>query len=1157
MPYDCPRLFWQERFPGNTRQHELEKIGPRATNEEENVNVFQTVEPNPEFPELERRMLEFWKQNNAFAARRALNKGKKKWSFLDGPITANNPMGVHHARGRAYKDIFQRFKSMQGFDLRYQNGFDCQGLWVEVEVERELGFKSKRDIEAFGIAEFVKRCKQRALSYAAMQTEQSIRLGYWMDWDDPAKLRGLGEALESPDRKIEYEGTTGNKVTGTAEQLIGALGRADLGGSYFTLSDDNNYTIWAFLKRCHERGWIYKGTDVMPWCPRCSTALSEHEIATEGYRQLTHPALTVKFPIRGESSDALLVWTTTPWTLTSNVAVAVNPEMIYVKVRHGKDILYLAKATMSRVFGDEVSILEEMKGKDIEGLSYNGPFDELEAVQKADVKSAHRVILWDEVSETEGSGLVHIAPGCGKEDFELGQKLGLPSLSPLNEYGVFVEGYGKFTATHVYDSPNVVIADLESKGILFKVEQYSHRYPVCWRCESELVFRLVDEWFISMGQKLTKSLEDATEEEKSRNLRYQIMDVTTQIQWAPAFGKSLELDWLRNMGDWMISKKRYWGLALPIWECPKCGRYEVIGSLDELEKKAVEGWDRFVGHSPHKPWVDGVKIVCPGCGASVSRISDVGNPWLDAGIVAYSTMEYFRNRSYWEAWFPADLILESLQGQFRNWFYSLLAMSTVMEDRPPCRTIFGHGQVLAEDGREMHKSLGTAIWFDEAAETVGADVMRWMYFASKAEPDVRFGYHLAEDIKRRFLLPLWNVYCFFVTYANIDRWMPQNAPPELSPLDVWILSELQILIEDVTSDLENLDSHEATKRLEQYVDDLSKWYVRRSRRRFWKSEIDADKNSAYTTLYTVLVTLVKLLGPFIPFLTEEMYQNLVRTMDSKSPMSVHHNDWPVADKSLINRDLVASMSLAVKACSLGHAARNTAKIKLRQPLSRAVVVAEKSALSQLEPLKELVKDELNVRELDFTSDMYTVVQYKLNPLSKTLGPKHGKLLPKVITAITAADQNVLAARLRDGKSVEVSVEGKPVTVLSEEVEISVDPRSGYVLEREGDLLVGLHTALTDELKREGLARDIVRRIQDQRKKAGLDISDQIDIYYRADPRLREVLTTHRDYIAAETLATKIVESEIPERSHVTDYVLQGETLRVGIVRSSTESNSRS
>lgn len=1111
--------------------------------------MFQNVDLEPRFPELEHRVLELWKATNAFAVRRALNKGKKHWSFLDGPITANNPMGVHHARGRAYKDLFQRFKSMQGCDLRYQNGFDCQGLWVEVEVEKELDFKSKRDIEAFGVAEFVKRCKQRALRFAAIQTEQSIRLGYWMDWDDSARLRALADELETPGETVEYQGTTGKMISGTAEQIVGALGRAELGGSYFTLSDDNNYTIWALLKKCHDRGWIYKGRDVMPWCPRCSTALSEHEIATEGYRELTHTALTVKFPLKGERKAALLVWTTTPWTLTSNVAVAVNPGMNYVKVLREGEVLYVAKAALERVFGRSVEVLEELLGKDLDGLTYDGPFDELDAVQRSGAKEKHKITVWDEVSESEGSGLVHVAPGCGKEDFALGQELKLPVLSPLNEYGVFVDGFGRFTGTHVYDSSQKVVAELESKGLLFKEEEYKHRYPVCWRCGNELVFRLVDEWFISMGKKQDKPLEDLTDQEKSEGLRYQIIDVTKQIRWFPSFGMSLELDWLRNMGDWMISKKRYWGLALPIWECQKCGHYDIIGSREELKMKAVAGWEQFDGHSPHKPWIDAVAIRCSRCGEVVSRISDVGNPWLDAGIVAYSTMEYLRNRGYWETWFPADLILESLPGQFRNWFYSLLAMSTVMERKPPCRTVFGHGQVLAEDGREMHKSLGTAIWFDEAAESMSADVMRWMYFTSKPEPDMRFGYALAEDIKRRFLLPLWNVYCFFVTYANLDHWEPKNFATKSSTLDSWILSKLQTLVEDVTVHLENFEPLEATEELEEYVDDLSRWYIRRSRRRFWKSEVDSDKNSAYATLYTVLVTLVKLLAPFIPFLTEEIYQNLVLTAEANGRASVHHSDWPAANKELVDTDLVSAMDLAVKVCSLGHAARNTSKIKLRQPLLKAIVVSDRQILSQIEGLRELVKEEMNVKDLDLTTNAETLMRHKVNPLQQVLGPKYGKTLPKLLATIAAMDQDSLASRLQNGLSVDVEVGGQVITVTPQDVEIVDEPKPGYSIEKEGNILVGLNTTMNDDLLEEGLARDIVRRIQDQRKKARFDISDQIEIYFQADRRLKHVIRTHETYIANETLATKLIDSEIPDSCYAADYVLQGETLRIGIVQS--------
>lgn len=1107
--------------------------------------AFRKVEAEPNLPELELRILGFWRETQAFKKRRDLNQHGNRWSFLDGPITANNPMGLHHARARMYKDLFQRFKSMQGLKLRYQNGFDCQGLWVEVEVEKELGFKSKREIESYGIAEFVRRCKQRALNFAAIQTEQSIRLGNWMDWDDPNELRHLAKALDEPS-EIKYEGTTGHTISGTPEQVVGKLGDVTLGGSYFTMSDSNNYAIWAFLKQCNKRKWIYKGTDVMPWCPRCSTALSEHEIATEGYRELVHPAVTAKFPIRGRGGESLLVWTTTPWTLTSNVAAAVNPNLVYVKVQHEGNILYLAKAALARYKIDAASVIQEMAGEELLNFTYDGPFDELPAVKESGANTKHTVIPWHEVSETDGTGLVHIAPGCGREDFVLGREYQLPSLSPLNEYGTFIENYGKFTGMHVYDTADFVFKELKVKGLLFSVENYSHRYPVCWRCGSELVFRLVDEWFVSMGKKLDTPPDEVSPSDKERNLRYQIMDVTRQIRWIPDFGMSMELDWLRNMSDWMISKKRYWGLALPIWAC-KCGNFDVIGGKEELKTRAVEGWSKFDGHSPHRPWIDEVKIRCSKCGETLSRIPDVGNPWLDAGIVAYSTMAYFNDRNYWHEWFPADFICEALPGQFRNWFYSLLAMSTVLENKPPCRACFGHGNVLAEDGREMHKSLGTAIWFDDAAKAVGADIIRWMYGAAKPEPNMRFGYKLAEDVKRRFILPLWNIYSFFITYGNLDQWKPRETTVERSLLDRWILSKLQTLILGVTENMQNYNASEGCVLLEQFVDNLSKWYVRRSRRRFWKSEADADKEAAYATLYTVLVTLVKLLAPFIPFVTEEIYQNLARTVNPQAPASVHLNDWPVSDPSLIDHDLEQVMDLALDVCNLGHAARNTSAIKVRQPLQAAVIVAEQTKLDHLSSMQELLKEELNVKRIDLISDREKVVDYQIT-LRPQLGAKYGRLFSALRGAVDSMNHTNIAHSFQDGSKVNVTVQGQNVELLKDDVEISTKAKPGFEIAEGENLLVGIETNLTEDLKDEGLARDIVRRVQNQRKDASFDIADEIEIYYETGPRLSRVLTKHGAEIMSETLARELVAARAPEHSHVAEYQLEKESLRVGLVR---------
>lgn len=1067
---------------------------------------------------------------------------------MDGPITSNNPMGVHHAWGRTYKDFFRRFHAMNGFEPSYQNGFDCQGLWVEVEVEKELGFKSKRDIEAFGIAEFVKRCKQRAVRFAAVQTEQSIRLGYWMEWDDPAKLRQLADGLDGPGGPMPYTGPTGAEVRAPPEQVIGSLGSLELGGSYFTLSDTNNYAIWATLKECHKRGWIYKGKDVMPWCPRCSTALSEHEISAEGYQDLVHTSPTVKFPLRDSDGEALLVWTTTPWTLTSNVAVAVNPEMTYVKVRRGTEIFYIAKAAVGRVLGDASEILEVLSGSDMEGLAYEGPFDSLQAVQQSGAREQHRVVLWKDVGESEGTGLVHIAPGCGKEDFELGNQLKLAAISPLDEYGVFVEGFGKFTGTHVRDSARSVISELESSGMLFKVEQYRHRYPVCWRCQSELVYRLVAEWFISMGSKFDRPLEGITAEEKAKNLRYQVMDVNNQIRWIPSFGLLQELDWLQNMGDWMISKKRYWGLALPIWECQNCGDFVVIGSKEELKSRAKAGWEEFDGHSPHRPWIDAIKIECQGCGALIQRIPDVGNPWLDAGIVAYSTLGYFDDRAHWKKWFPADFICESLPGQFRNWFYALLTMSTILEKSPPSLTVFGHGNVLAEDGRQMHKSWGNAIWFDEAVESMGADVMRWMYLSSKPEANMRFGFGRAEEVRRDFFIPLWNVYSFFVTYANLDKWRPKGTTPELSYLDRWIVSKLQLLIQDVTASTKDYDPQTATEKLNQFVDGLSKWYVRRSRRRFWKTEDDKDKDAAYATLYSCLTTLARLLAPFIPFVSEELYQNLVRSVDDHAPVSVHLMDWPVSDQTLVDISCVTAMDLALRVTALGHAARNAAAIKLRQPLARAVVAGDPALLKQLVQVKELVKEELNVKDLDLVTEKGDLLEYKIRPLPKALGAKYGRMFPKILPALESIDQNAAARALREGKSIALEIDGRKVSLSPAEVEVVAKAKPGLGLIEDGGLLVGVDTVISDALNEEGLVRDVVRRIQSQRKEAGFNIADLIEIYYSAGPRIAGIMESQEEHICAETLSKSLVNAAPPGGAHVGTYEIGGEKLTLGLLR---------
>jgi isoleucyl-tRNA synthetase len=960
--------------------------------------MFRPIPRQPDHEEIERRILGFWEAGKCFQKLAERNRGAPKFKFLDGPITANNPMGVHHAWGRTYKDLFQRYKAMQGFGQRFQNGFDCQGLWVEVEVEKELGFKSKKDIERFGIDRFVEKCKERVLKYSGVQTQQSIRLGQWMDWDN----------------------------------------------SYYTMSEENNYSIWHFLAKCHERGLIYEGTDVMPWCSRCGTAISDQEIATEGYRELTHKAVFLQFPVIGRENEYLLVWTTTPWTLTSNVAAAVHPELTYVRARKDGAVHILARPLLS-VLGPGADVLEELPGRSLIGIRYEGPFDELKPQQGVE----HRVIPWEEVSAGEGTGIVHIAPGCGKEDFLLGKEHGLAVIAPLEDDGTFKPEYDWLAGRSAQEAARPIFENLKRKGILLKVEDYSHRYPVCWRCGEELVFRLVDEWFIRMD-----------------DLREEIMASARQVRWIPEYGLERELDWLRNMSDWCISKKRYWGLALPIFRCG-CGWFDVIGSREELKARATEGWDRFDGHTPHRPWVDEVKIGCPKCGRAAARVRDVGNPWLDAGIVPFSTTHYLTDRDYWKEWFPFDFITESFPGQFRNWFYAILAMGTVLEKQAPFKALLGYALVRDEKGLDMHKSAGNAIWFDDAADRMGVDVMRWIFVGHNPVQNLNFGYSLGETVRRK-LLTLWNVYSFFVTYARIDNWTPSGvgdrrpANGKLGLLDRWILSRLNSLVKLARERLDDFDPAPVPRAAEELIDDLSVWYVRRSRRRFWKSASDEDKAAAYHTLYTCLVKLTKLLAPVMPFLTEEMYQNLVRSVDADSPESVHLCRYPEPDQSLINPALEQDVMLVRSVVSLGRAARERSRLKVRQPLSSVMVrLSEAESREAILRHAEPVKEELNVRDILFT-------------------------------------------------------------------ERNAEFPADYVVEASATAAVGVNTRLTPELEHEGLARELVHKVQNLRKEAGFEVTDRIWLLYQGTPKLVEAVRAFQEYISRETLALVVKEASSAE-----------------------------
>ncbi len=1150
--------------------------------------TFKAVPNKVNFISQEYDVLDFWKNSNAFEQMREIHRGQPKWSFLDGPITANNPMGVHHGWGRTYKDLYNRFWTMRGRELRYQQGFDCQGLWVEVEVEKELEFKSKKDIEAYGLDNFIRKCKERVLRYASVQTKQSQRLGYWMDWNDPDELLMLADLLRADPAQVITLQRPWGPVTGTVEQLVGQLGLEDLRGSYFTFSNENNYMIWAFLKKCWEHGWVYHGADAMPWCPRCATAISQHEIDTDGYADLTHPSVTLRFPLRERPGESLLVWTTTPWTLSSNVAAAVGPKLTYAKVRQAGEVLYLSKGTL-RMLKGAYEVLGEVKGAEMEGWTYDGPFDELEAANTpggvtfldelikditTTARQVHQIILWDEVSDAEGTGIVHIAPGCGKEDYDLGRARGFPLLAPLDDEGVFLPQFGFLAGVDV-KSPlhrHIIFDNLREKGLLYKVENYSHRYPTCWRCKTELVFRLVDEWFISMGVTYDKPRAQVTAAEKAASLRYQMMDVVDQIQWIPDFGHAREMDWLRNMHDWMISKKRYWGLALPIWVCDECNKFEVIGSDDELGVRAIEGWEAFKGHPPHRPHIDQVVIACLDCSAKMHRVADVGNPWLDAGIVSLSTLGYRTNPEAWKQWFPADFVTESFPGQFRNWFYSLLAMGTVMAGTAPFKTLFGYATLFAEDGREMHKSWGNSIEFNQAADEMGVDTMRWLFCNHKPENNLKFGYGPADKVRSKFLIPIWNIYSFFVTYANLDHWtptpppraggagggggdefnpgVPEGATPQsANPLDRWILARLNTVIARTTDSLEKFDAFAATLIIEPFIDDLSNWYVRRSRRRFWRSELDADKQAAYATLYHVLVKLAKLLAPFTPFVTEVIYQNLVTGVYPDAHMSIHHTDYPAVDEAARNDELASQMELARQVASLGLSARSAAGLKVRQPLAK-VLVHVSAGKAELSPeLVDIVADELNVKAFEFVADASVLVSYRVLPNNKSLGPKLGADFPKVRAALGEQDPARVAAAVLAGESVDLQLPGGPLVSLTpEDILIETRPAEGLATATGNHLTVGIDSAITPELRAEGLAREVVRRIQDMRKQAGFNIEDRITTWYTASGELAAVFETWGGYIKSETLSTLLQPGAAPEGAFTEQAEIEGDTALLGIKR---------
>ena len=1044
------------------------------------ASAFEPLPDELDFPSMERRMLDLWAAEDTFERLRAKNADGPRWSFFDGPITANNPMGVHHAWGRTYKDVYQRYRAMRGYHQRYQNGFDCQGLWLEVEVEKDLGFNSKRDIEAFGLEAFADACRSRVETYSGVQTRQSIRLGQWMDWDD----------------------------------------------SYYTHSDTNIEHIWHFLQRCNERGWIAPAQRAMPWCARCGTALSQHELI-DTYEEVEHDAVYVRLPVHGHPDTWLLIWTTTPWTLAANVAAAVHPDLTYVEVLVDGARYVLAEAAVPAVIGEDAEIVARRQGADLLDWTYDGPFDDLPAVRGV----THRVIPWTDVGADEGTGIVHIAPGAGEEDFRLGQDLGLEVLVPIDENGDYVAGYDWLTGRDAREVADDVIADLRSRGLLHRAHTYTHRYPHCWRCREELVFRVDDEWFI-----------------RADEIRQPMLDAAASVRWTPAYAGARMADWLRNMGDWNISRRRYWGLPLPFYPCQACGHLTVIGSKAHLAERAIEGMGQL--RELHRPWIDRVVIRCEACEAPTKRIEAVGDAWLDAGIVPFSTLGYLENSKDFELWYPADFITE-MREQIRLWFYSMLFMSVTIQNRSPYQSVFVYEKLNDETGRPMHKSWGNAIDFGEAAERMGADVMRWMYASQNPLYNINFGYGPATDVKRR-MLTLWNVYSFFVTYARLDGFDP-TAPripvAERPDLDRWALSRLQGLIDTMTGALDDYMVSRGVQAAQAFIEDLSNWYVRRGRRRYWKSDADDDKQAAYQTLYELLTTLTRLLAPVMPCWTDDIYQNLVRRADPDAPSSVHLADWPEADDALRDPDLDTAMTLVQQVVRVGRAARNSANVKLRQPLRAALVrVADDADWNAVAELQPHILDELNVKDLRRMTSEHELVNYQVRPNYRALGPRFGRRVRQAAAALSALDATNAVRELDERGCLEIELDGSTETLKPDDLDVRRTPREGFDVAEQDGVIVAIATDIDDELAREGLARELVHAIQGLRRDAGLEVSDRIHLWIDGAPALHETLAAHQAEIAGEVLALAVNDGAPPPDAAQASLVLNDVAVQVRLTR---------
>ncbi len=1024
--------------------------------------MFEEVSSQFTFAEREKQILEFWRENDIFQKSMEMYKDAPPFVFLEGPPFANAPPGVHHVLARIMKDAVCRYKTMTGHYVHRKAGWDTHGLPVEYQVEKQLNITNKAELEAYGVQNFIEKCKENVFQYEQDWRQMTERIGYWVDLDD----------------------------------------------AYITLSNDYIESVWWVLRQAWDKELLYQGYKVQPYCYRCGTTLASHEVA-QGYQEVSDPSIFVRFPLKNREHTYLLVWTTTPWTLPSNVAVAVGEDYDYVSVEEadGRHLI-LAKECISSLFGeDPPKIVENYKGRDLQDWDYEPLFDGGQHPERS-----HYIVPGDFVTTTEGSGLVHIAPAFGQDDYEIGQKYGLPLVQLVGPDGRFVpEVKDAWAGEYVKDADPKIIENLDGRGLLFKAAEYTHQYPFCWRCDNPLLYYARESWFI-----------------KTTAIRDQMHQHNQQINWYPEHIKDGRFgNWLENNIDWGLSRERYWGTPLPVWVCDDCGHTHCVGSIAELQELRTDVPDDI---ELHRPYVDDVVLACEKCGGTMHRVQDVIDCWFDSGCAHTAQWHYpFENKEMLEQAYPADFISEAID-QTRGWFYSLLATGTLLYDKPAYKNCLCLELIMGPDGQKMSKSRGNTVDPWTILNGQGADAMRWYMFTATTPWTPRaFKIEGIDEAMKKFMGTLQNVYSFFVMYANLEQIdVLQDAPPvsERATIDRWILSRLHTLTDSVRDEMENYHLTNAPRAIEAFVDDLSNWYVRRSRDRFWGAEAGPDKHAAYATLYEVLVTVAKLAAPFVPFLADELYRNLVCSLDTKAPLSVHLAEYPVADAARKDLQLEADMDFTREVISMGHAARNRSGIKTRQPLAEITLGglsdAEKATVKRL---ADLIHDELNVKTIDFTESLDAFAQVTLKPNFKVLGPKYGKGVQAIAKAFAAADAVALKAELEAAGSLQVEASGETYTLEPSEVDVQTQNREGFFVEADTKKFVALSTELTHALTLEGLAREFVNKIQNMRKDADFNVSDRIKLSLcNTSPLLDEAFQAHRDYILRETLTTAVVDT---------------------------------